>query len=424
MSQRKKNINQQQQQRHLAQQYRIDFFKRMQEIIENECGLKILDTIPLDVLDRVYKFRFLPFRFTAAYGETIPSKDIERIKKVFSCISKNKDFRLEKSDTKISITELFTIMRTIFVLKTVVNTISFPRDRTVRDALDLFFSELKIDPAGDIYVYNTLLAPPLFYNNISETTYWLSYECPSPHLLEKESDNIMFVHSVKPEKRQVKTEDGTRPAFRVGWAIPINGADWIKLEPSKLGYTNLSDDSPLDVYIQQHALDRLMERIDCFNQGIIFYNMYLSLVLPHIAYDNFNRLQIKLRFNETKAGYFRADIIDGIILLRTFLFVTNNGTPEGVMLEKKTGLKKLDKKYLSIDKLSTFMDSDLGTNEEVRQLFMDSGCECLIELYDTAHMLVFEHKKDYDFNFMLSYLNKKDSHASMLIPEPYMLAEQ
>ena len=51
------------------------------------------------------------------------------------------------------------------------------------------------------------------------------------------------------------------------------------------------------------------------------------------------------------------DIIEGKIVIRTFLFVTNNGTPEGKKLAQITGLQKLDKKYLALDKLSTFMTS-------------------------------------------------------------------
>ena len=70
----------------------------------------------------------------------------------------------------------------------------------------------------------------------------------------------------------------------------------------------------------------------------------------------------------------------------------------------------LDKKYLAIDKLSSFMNSDLDKNEKVRQLLKDSGCECLINLYETTKMLVVNNKKGYNFNLMLSYLNKNEGY--------------
>jgi hypothetical protein len=46
-----------------------------------------------------------------------------------------------------------------------------------------------------------------------------------------------------------------------------------------------------------------------------------------------------------------------------------------------TGLGKLDKKYLAIDKLSAFMSSDIRSNESVMQLLRKSGCECLLDLH-------------------------------------------
>lgn len=132
--------------------------------------------------------------------------------------------------------------------------------------------------------------------------------------------------------------------------------------------------------------------------------MYDSLLNPKIAYDNNHNLLVEYRFFGTKAGYFRADIVNGIILLRTFLFVTNNGTPEGQLLEKNTGLQKLDKKYLTIDKLSTFMNSDLDKNEEVQKIFKNSGCQCLVDLFNTMKPLLTKKENGFNFDMMLSYI--------------------
>jgi len=145
---------------------------------------------------------------------------------------------------------------------------------------------------------------------------------------------------------------------------------------------------PLKVYIQSHAINRLFERIDCFWIGAVYFNLYFSLASPKIEYDINKTLLIEFRIFNVKAGYFRADIVDGIILIRTFLFVTNNGTPEGMLLESNTGLQKLDKKYLAIDKLSTFVNSDLDKNEEVQQLFINSGCQCLFNFYSEMKPLL------------------------------------
>jgi len=133
------------------------------------------------------------------------------------------------------------------------------------------------------------------------------------------------------------------------------------------------------------------------------------LLQPVLGRDNNNNLLIEFRFFDTKAGYFRADIVDGIVLIRTFLFITNNGTPEGQLLEKNTGLQKLDKKYLAIDKLSTFMTSDLDKNDEVRHIFKTSGCQCLLDLYEKMKPLVTKHASGFDSDLMLKYMNTQDT---------------
>jgi hypothetical protein len=101
-------------------------------------------------------------------------------------------------------------------------------------------------------------------------------------------------------------------------------------------------------------------------------NIFTSLQNPKFTYDSNNKLLIEYRFFDTKTGYLRVNIVNDIILTGTFLFVTNNGTPEGQLLDKNKGLQKSDKEYLNIDKLSTFMNSDLDKNEEVQKIFKNS----------------------------------------------------
>jgi hypothetical protein len=85
-----------------------------------------------------------------------------------------------------------------------------------------------------------------------------------------------------------------------------------------------------------------------------------------------------------KLGYFKGDIIGDKLVIRTFLFITNNGTPEGKKLQKLIGLQKADKKYLGIDKLSTFILSDIKENEQLKTLFCEAGCGDLFKLDKTV----------------------------------------
>ncbi len=60
--------------------------------------------------------------------------------------------------------------------------------------------------------------------------------------------------------------------------------------------------------------------------------------------------------------------------------MTNSGTPEDQKLEDISRLKKIDKQYLAIDKLSTFQVSDIADNNELKELFEEAGCGLLFKI--------------------------------------------
>jgi hypothetical protein len=43
-------------------------------------------------------------------------------------------------------------------------------------------------------------------------------------------------------------------------------------------------------------------------------------------------------------------------------------------------MNKMDTTYLEIDRLSTFLESDIHKNEKLKQLFIEAGCESLFLL--------------------------------------------
>ena len=71
---------------------------------------------------------------------------------------------------------------------------------------------------------------------------------------------------------------------------------------------------------------------------------------------------------------------EGMLVIRTFLFITHAGTPEGKKLQELAGLQRHDNKYLALDKVSTFINHDLRSNEAMRRLLIEAGCGDLLEL--------------------------------------------
>lgn len=105
-----------------------------------------------------------------------------------------------------------------------------------------------------------------------------------------------------------------------------------------------------------------------------------------IKYKNTYLLEFKCL--EVKTGYFLGQIVDGVFVIQTFLFLTNTGTPEGDALNNSLKVRNLDKEFLGIDKLITYMKLNPENMKEMAQIFQGTGCEHLINLK--------EHLKKYN----------------------------
>jgi hypothetical protein len=410
--QRKKKPTQHQSQKIAAAHYRNEFFRKIKLVIDTFCGKNIYPLIPQRVLDDAYLCRSAPFKFQTAPGSTIPNNIFNDAKVFLPAMFRNEKVILPPHNLEITLNEYFTVVFTIGAFQIRLNDNDFKEALKVKEALKLIVSDIATNDNINQKMYGILQSFGFGQCDLSKNLYWYNHDYVLPKTLPAETENIILINSAVPETITVEIEGTLRPALRVGWAMPYTGPEWLSIKPSLLNINSPFAEIPLKVYTQSHALNRLSERIDCFWTGLVHFNMYVSLHNAKVFRDNNNNLLIEYRFFDTKAGYFRVDIVDGIIVVRTFLFVTNNSTPEGQLLEKNTGLQKLDKKYLAIDKLSTFMTSNLDKNNEVQKIFKSSGCQCLLDLYEKIKPLVTKHANQFDSNLMLNYLNIDNSNIT------------
>lgn len=147
----------------------------------------------------------------------------------------------------------------------------------------------------------------------------------------------------------------------------------------KLKDLGIGSNKVLDVYLQDHVYDRLYERLDAVDLTTANIELVKSLKKIEYVTNNKNTKLIVYRYLGKKLGYFTFRILDNAILFTTFLFLTNDSTPEGEKLKELTNFEKADKKYLKIDKLSAFAKSDVRDNPKLIKLFEDSGCGLLFE---------------------------------------------
>ncbi len=75
-----------------------------------------------------------------------------------------------------------------------------------------------------------------------------------------------------------------------------------------------------------------------------------------------------------------AAIVGDKVVIRTFLFPTMDGTPEGQKLYEKLHLTGKERVHLKWDRLSTFQETDLGENEELHEIIEECGCGHLFDI--------------------------------------------
>jgi len=410
MAQRKKKPSGHQLQAIATAQYKNEFLHKLKLFVNGVCGEDIYSHLPPKTLDRIYRLRFHSISVVAAAGSLVSNPLLKAQKIFLSDWLKQTKLDLSKYGLIVSLSDYLTVGLTVFSMAYLIHDHDFAAAPKVRSALLVYCSDEEPYSQMREQLFVIFHGLGICVCTIEDGYYWLNFT--SKHAADGKSgmDNKIEVYLHGPESKRIKINGSTRPAMRLGWAHPFDGLDWVGLKPSSLGIKGSLSDDPMKVFVQSHALLRLAERIDSIDQGLAQYNMYDSFLNANVFYDSNHNLLIEYRIFGTKAGYFRVDVIDGVVAVRTFLFLTQSGTPEGVLLWKNTGLKMLDKKYLAIDKLSAFISSDIGQNEQVNKIFADSGCQSLFELYEKLGSICIKQSKQSNLARMLDYIGISDHH--------------
>jgi hypothetical protein len=178
------------------------------------------------------------------------------------------------------------------------------------------------------------------------------------------------------------------------------------------------------IYVQQHAFHRIMERTGSVVPSFAIMQLYTSMLNPEIITLSDTKFLIEFRLVDHKIGYLLCELTQGILLVRTFLFITNSGTPEGDKLTELTNLQKEDRKYLAIDNLHSLLSSDILDNETLCKLFRKAGCQRLLELCAQVKnsdylktMLGISGEKTALSELMTEYLNPQADNDEYVIGE-------
>jgi hypothetical protein len=187
------------------------------------------------------------------------------------------------------------------------------------------------------------------------------------HLRFRPKPTISYTTIPIPTKK-ITINNKARTCFRIGFPNKKFELVWASIPAKTLG---IRGNHQYPVYCQNHVMLRIKERLSPLG-----YYDCISAVCSSIA-DNHPIIRMAsgkffipvYLHHEYKLGYLTASCFNGMIVLQTFLFITCSSTPEGAKLDQLSGLSKLDKNYLAIDKLSSCLAIKIEDDSEVMELF-------------------------------------------------------
>lgn len=154
---------------------------------------------------------------------------------------------------------------------------------------------------------------------------------------------------------------------------------------------SIDNEFPLPVYIQDHAINRLIERIGIDPKGYIFDCVGRSILFNKIAGKDGPSYLLEFDYYSKKLGYLLISNEGKFAVIRSFKFLTMTGTPEFYKLKRELKGSREDFEYLGLDALSTFVNSDVSKDPVLKEIFTNCG---LGHLFDTKHF-VFDHSENF-----------------------------
>ncbi len=334
--------------------------------------------IPKIDLDLLFFMGMKPIAILPFEGQDIPSSYLKQIKVLTYSYLKNEKIRFYENGPVISLYDYFLVGEPLrFLLRNLSDTIK--NKDLILKGFELFmdYTDKQYKPDKIACNLADLLTLKLSALSFGYTIFKFDICCTKT--FPPAIYNCYFVKVVFAEYRKVSLHHHARQVFKAGFPVGKD-VSWITIKPGKLGIETDFADLEIDIYVQKHAVQRLYERLDCMERYVIHLYLMESLLNFSVVTNKRGQKLIEFKSGNLKLGYLVYEYTEGIVVITTFLLLTNNGTPEGDNLQEVLGMQKLDKQYLGIDKLKNLVFSDIVENKQVYDLFKDVGCETLFKI--------------------------------------------
>ncbi len=354
------------------------FMRRLVRVAKSAGAEEALRWIPSQDVDKLYFTRYRAVRVEAA-DDNVPIPLLKAVREQLDGTLQETILSLKEGCPSVTLKEYLSVAMPLYYYITGTNDRLSTCAPIVREQFSMLVEavdeELELSPLKMVAQVAGLIGMDI--TRIHRRLYWFNHQVrlEGTHLFD-----CLYMHAEYPKKQKILLSDGLRLVYKVGWAFPNVGMQWPKVTGKDFGFNNKHSHKPVHVYIQAHAINRLKERLDVINVSHIHFYLSLALARPRVVRTKSGRLLIEYYYNQKKFGYLVFDLAGNKIVVKTFLFLTMDGTPEGEKLREMLGIEAVDKKYLEIDRLSTFILTDIKDDPEMLEKFKQAGCADLFML--------------------------------------------
>lgn len=160
------------------------------------------------------------------------------------------------------------------------------------------------------------------------------------HLDEIKDDDVKSRFIIRlnehiPKKQMMVIDHHPRPVYPMCLAFANTGPLELTIPSEKVKVPDSFLKKEIPVFLQSHLLHRMEERLDCLPLFIREFYLYHSLTDPTFILFHGKILAEFLMDQKVKLGYILLEFHEDILLAKTFLLLSNNGTPEGEKLNER-----------------------------------------------------------------------------------------
>lgn len=348
--------------------------------LEKSFNARLPMLIPAEEIDHIYITRLIDIELTPAPGHSIAPKVLSSMKLMAVDMLNVTQVSTGIDDpAQLSLLHYLSVVFTMIKYYNSLDEKNYDTVAGVKNAL----STLPAYEYGEVMQQawqkykNMKQVIALLHSDIGSCCYVIKHQPGNP--ADKKPGLLlrMEIYALKTATIDRLINDTPRTLYRLGIGMPFPQAH---IQYINARYTTGAGETSLPVYIVPQALKRLQERVDDLYPGLLQASLAGSFLQLQTCTGPAGELLFEYRLFNYKVGYFTGQISDNTILLVNFLFLTNNLTPEYALLHSSNSLTSQDKNYLNLNKLSTFVLSDIRRNPVAKQAFEAAGFHDLLSM--------------------------------------------